>query len=328
MEIFIYQSILLQKMNEKTKKLLFEYIGNSRISTKELGKKIGSSQQSVSYLLNSNKEKKLILEDALIIDAVKLGYINIFVGFNYIKTESKVRKETILKLKEIDEIIGIEESKEGFDLLVEFSVKNLAAFDKIHINLVHKFDKLLKTAFIFPIVTKYKYPKKYLRPSRVAKSNILFSDREVRVLSKNEKALLLELIKNPTVTITELSTKLKLNVKSIINLKKGLEKKYVIKGYTAILNNKDLGISRKIIFLRFSSEGIKEIDKFLLYSANNKNITEVIKTVGSSQLVVVTEGLEEIDIIREIRALFSIDDYMIFKSLKVHKKRYLPENFN
>jgi len=315
-------------MNEKTKKLLFEYVRNSRISTKELGRQIGSSQQSASYLLNSNKERKLILGDALIIDAVKLGYINTFVGFNYIKTELRLRKEIILSLKKMDEVIGIEESKEGFDLLVEFSVKNLAAFDKIHINLVQKFDKLLKTSFIFPIVTKYKYPKKYLRPMKAIKSNILFSDREVRTLSKNEKTLLLELIKNPTGKITELSAKLKINVKSIINAKRSLEKKYVIKGYTAILNNQNLGINRKLIFLKFSSEGIKEIDKFLRYSLDNKNIIEVVKIVGSSQLVIMTESLGEIDIIREIRSLFSIDDYMIFKSFKIHKKRYLPENFS
>ena len=93
------------------------------------------------------------------------------------------------------------------------------------------------------------------------------------------------------------------------------------------MNNEELDIERKIIFLRFSSYGAKEIADFLLYSANNKNIIEVIKTVGSSQLVIITEGLGGIDIIRKIRSLFSIDDYMIFKSLKIHKKRYLPENF-
>lgn len=265
--------------------------------------------------------------DALMVDAVKLGYVNTLIGFNYIKTDSSVRAEIISELKNIDEVIGIEESKEGVDLLVEFSTKNLASFDKIHIDIVHKFDKRLKTAFILPIITKYKYSKKYLRPLKDVRPNILFSDRMVRTLSKNEKMLLLELVKNPTKKITEISNKLKINVKSVMNAKKGLEKKYIIKGYTAVLNNEELDIERKIIFLRFSSYGAKEIADFLLYSANNKNIIEVIKTVGSSQLVIITEGLGGIDIIRKIRSLFSIDDYMIFKSLKIHKKRYLPENF-
>ena len=314
-------------MNQKTKKLLFEYTKNSRISTKELGKNIGVSQQSASYLLNSNKDKKLIVGESLIVDAVKLGYINTFIGFNYIRTNAAARKEIISDLKNIDEIIGIEESSEGFDLLIECSTKNFAALDKIHLYLVHKFDKRLKTSFLLPIITKYKYPKKYLRKEKDARPNILFSDRMVRALSKNERALLLELVKDPAKKITELSAKLDINVKSIMNAKKSLEKKYIIKGYSAILNNKALDIGRKIIFLRFSSEGIKEIDEFLSYATNNKNITEVVKTVGSSQLIVVTESLDEIDIVREIRSLFSIDDYMIFKSSKIHKKRYLPENF-
>ena len=50
-------------MKEKIKKILYEYTNNSRITTKELGKKINVSQQSAFYLLNTLKEKSCIISN-------------------------------------------------------------------------------------------------------------------------------------------------------------------------------------------------------------------------------------------------------------------------
>jgi len=82
---------------------------------------------------------------------VKLGYINVLVGFNIIKPELSLKKEVIEELKQIPEIIAIEEGKEGIDLLVEYSTQNLSAFNKTHSELIYKFFRKLKTTFVFPI---------------------------------------------------------------------------------------------------------------------------------------------------------------------------------
>jgi len=52
-----------------------------------------------------------------------------------------------------------------------------------------------------------------------------------------------------------------------------------------------------------------------------------MKLIGSSQVMIVVESLKEIDIIREIRSNFSIENYLILKSEKIHKKTYLPTDF-
>jgi len=311
-------------MKQKLKKAVYEYTNNSRITTKELGKKINVSQQSASYLIKSLKSKKIIQNETTIVDAVKLGYINTLIGFNYIKLDNQTRKEVINELKNTNEVIAIEESKEGTDLLVEVSNQNLAAFHKIYIDLVTKFNKQLTTAFTFPIITKYNYGKKYLKQQKANKAQVLFGDRIVKDLTKNENLVLQELIKNPTKRIIDISTKTKLIPKSVINIKKELEKKFIIKGYSAILDNKPLGIQREIIFLRFQNEGIKDLNNFLNYAKGHKNIIEAIKVIGSSQLIIIVENINEIDIIREIRSLFSVQNYMIFKSEKIHKETYLP----
>jgi DNA-binding Lrp family transcriptional regulator len=312
-------------MKKKLKNTLYEYTLNSRITTKELGKKTNSSQQSASYLLKTLKSKKIIQNEATMVDAVKLGYINTLIGFNYTKLDNQTQKEVINELKRTKDIVGIEESKEGFDLLIEFSTQNLAALNKIHTELIYKLENKIKTMFIFPIITRYVYPRKYLKTVRTPKAKILFGNRNPPKMTQNDTLVLKELVREPTQKIIDISEKTKINMKTVTKTKKNLEKKFIIKGYTATLDNKKLGINREIIFLRFSGEGLRELNKFLDFSRGHKNIIETIKVIGSSQIIITVESLNEIEIIKELRSLFRIENYMIFRSSEIYKKTFLPE---
>lgn len=314
-------------MKKKLKNTLFEYSSNSRITTKELGKRTNSSQQSASYLLKTLKSRKIIKNETLIVDAVKLGYINTFIGFNYIKLDYQSQKDVISELKSTKEIIGIEESTEGFDLLIEFSTRTLAAMNKVHTKLMYKLDKMIKTFFIFPVITKYKYPKKYLKQIRNVKTKILFEDKKVSKISKNEFVVLKLLMKDPRKKLVDLSVETKINIKTVAKVRRDLEKKFIVRGYGAVLDNKKLGINRDIIFLRFSGEGLRGITKFVEFGKNHKNVVAISKVIGSSQIIVTVESLNEIEIVKEIRSLFPIENYMIFKSSVIHKQDYLPEEY-
>jgi len=309
-------------MKTKIKKLVLEYSRNSRITTKELGRAIGTSQQSASYLLNSLKKKKFITKNVTIIDAVKLGYVNVIVGFNFLDPSNK--KDILEELLEIPSITTIEEGKEGIDLLVEYTTQNLSAFNKIHTEIIYKFFRKLRTQFIYPLIVAHEYPRNYLSRRFYDSDMILFGDRILRELSKNEKKILDELTKNPNKKLIEISDSLDIPIKSVVNIKRGLERKYIIRGYSTTLNHNKLEINRQIIFLRFSSEGIREIGKFSDYAKNNRNIIKFIKIIGEYQIAIYVESLKEIEIIKDIRSNFQIENYLIVKNEKIHKKTYLP----
>jgi DNA-binding Lrp family transcriptional regulator len=311
-------------MREKLKKLIYEYSLNSRITSKELGKKTNTSQQSAFYLLNSLKEKEHLLEDTCIVDPLKLGYMNTIVGMNFIKIDTKTQKDIIEKLQAMSEIVAIEESTEGVDLLVEFSTENLGQFDQSHRTFMEKSSKEINTAFIFPIISKFIFSKKYLKNSKIHKQQVLFGDRRTRTLNETQEKVLNELVKNPTKKIVDIAEDLKINIKAVTKAKKYLESEKIIKGYSTILNHKELEINREIMFLRFTSEGLKDIQKFIEYAKQHKNIVEASKLIGSSQAVIVLENSGEIDIIREIRSKFKINTYMILRSNRIYKRNYFP----
>jgi len=309
-------------MKTKIKKLILEYSRNSRITTKELGRAIGTSQQSASYLLNSLKKKKFIVGSNTIIDAVKLGYMNVLVGFNFLNPGDK--KEILEELLEIPEITTIEEGKEGVDLIVGYTTLNLSAFNKIHTEIIYKFFKKLKTQFTFPIIVSHEYAKNYLSRRFYDTDTILFGDRVVRELSNNERLVLDELIKNPSKKLVDISDSLDISIKSIVSAKRALERKYIIRGYTTILNHSKLEINRQIIFLRFSSEGIREMDRFSEFTKRNKNIIRFMKIIGEYQIAIYVESIKDTEILAEIRSLFRIDNYFVIKSKKIHRANYVP----
>lgn len=311
-------------MKEKIKKLIFEVTRNSRITTKELGKKIGSSQQSASYLKNVLKSDGLIGQSNAIIDSVKLGFINVLVGFDYLKTEASLKKEVIKELRENENIVGIEEGKEGVDILVEYSAKNLSAFNKVHSEIVYKFYQRLKNIFVYPIIVNHEYFKNYLVKKFDDSDIILYGDRILRELSEIEFKVLNRLISKPDESMINIAEDLKIPVKKAIRVKKLLESRNIIKGYSILLDNSNLEINRQTIFLRFSSERIREIGEFMDYAKNNRNIVQFIKLIGEFQVAIVVESLKTIEIIKEIRSEFSIDNYKIMKSEKIHKKKYIP----
>jgi len=314
-------------MKEKIKKLLFEYSRNSRITTKELGKKIRTSQQSASYLKNQLISKKTIQSTA-IIDGVKLGLVNVLVGFNFLKPDYETKRELISELKETESIIKIEEGKEGVDLLVEYSTPNLSAFNKDNIEIVTKYQKKLRSVFVLPIIVKHEYARNYLTRKFDPTDLVLSGDRVLRKLSDNELRVLTELSNHPNKSLIDISESLKMPVKTIINLKKSLEKKFIIKGYGSTLDHNKLNIKRQIILLRFTPEAMKDIDKFHLFTQRNKNIIRFTKTIGEYQIIITAESLKDLGVIKDIRANFPIEKYFIIKSEKIHKKRYLPEGNN
>lgn len=318
--------ILTKTMNKKLSKSLFYLSENSRITTKALAKKIRSSQQSASYMVKRLREKNIIQSYTTIVDPVKLGLTNILVGMNFLVFDAKTKKDILSELKRIPSIVGIQECSQGVDLILEYCVSNLSAFNKLHSEIAYKLHKSLETRFMFPVVVKHKHDKTYLISKNNEKNIILNGDRIIISLNENELMVLKELVKKPNISFCKLAQKIKTSAKTVVNIKKRLEKKSIIKGYSCVLNYQKLDINRQIIFLKLSGFGIGEINKLVNYAIEHKNIVEQVKIIGNYQIFLVVESTDRTNIMDDLRSRFSIKDYLIVNVKRVSKLRYLPED--
>ena len=308
-------------MNKKSLKILYEFSLNSRIPIKELSKKIRSSQQSTSYLVKQMK-KKYIKGSTTIIDAVKLGYTNVLVGLDYTTSDEEERKNIINELMKTKSIISLQEGSYGVDLILEYCESNLSAFNKQHIELIKKFTKKIETKFVYPIIVKYLYNKNYLLKTFNDTHRLLCGDRDVIFLTENEKKVLYALIKEPSASFTKLVKVTKINIKTIMKIKKHLEKINIIKKYSCYYDLNKTEINRSFIFIQLSD--INDLDKLKEYVKNNKNIIEFVKIIGKYHFFLIIESLKQKNMIKELRLNFKIDDYNIVNVENIRKRSFLP----
>ena len=314
-------------LNNKFSKLLYELSKDSRITTKELGKILRTSQQSASYLIQSGIKNNFLLKYYTLIDPAMFGLTNILVLFNYTNFDEKNIQEIKKKLIENDNITMVEESYLGADLIVQYTVQNLSFFNKEKQDFLHEYNNKIRQIAIYPIIVKHIYSRKYLNPKKPTKEWILSGDRNIINFNNKEKLVLKEIRNNSKITIIEIAKNTNLDPKTVINIKKNLEKNKVIKQYSITINHERLGIVRERYLIKLDTEQKNEINKFISFCEMHKNILTAIKVIGEYEFIITIERFkEDNEILSEIRRNFKVLKYDLFKIKEVIKSETIPKN--
>jgi DNA-binding Lrp family transcriptional regulator len=311
-------------MNKKLKTLVYELSNNSRISTKDLGKKLRISQQAASYLINSLQEKKTILNYSTLIDPSKFGYLQVQVYVNFF--DFSKQKEILNYLKEEENVVQIESLSQGYDLSIIFSVPNLSHYNKNIRDFLQKFKGGINIAETYPIVAKHIYPRKYLAPRKPCSEIVISGDRDVERLGLAEKNVLIELWDVPNKRIIDIHKKTKLNPKTIVKTKKFLEASKIIRGYSTNFELNTLGIVKMHILICSSDLILSADRKLLQFSLMHPNIVSLTRFIGDYDLLIEVEKEEESkrDVLKDLRMEFAIKRYKIVKGGEVIKQKYIP----
>ncbi len=146
--------------------------------------------------------------------------------------------------------------------------------------------------------------------------------------SGNEKAVMRELKKNSKMPIIAIAKETNLDTKTVVNIKRHLEAKEVIRQYSIVLNYKSLEIEREQILIQLNVGEKQEMKRFLSYCRFHKNILTALKIIGNYDIILTMEKLDkEKDIISELRKEFDILGYKLLKIEQVLKDTTIPYPF-
>ncbi|PIZ52089.1 hypothetical protein COY27_01210 [Candidatus Woesearchaeota archaeon CG_4_10_14_0_2_um_filter_33_13] len=311
-------------MTTKTKNLIYELTQNSRISTKELGKKLKVSQQAASYLIKNLHDKKVILSPSVILDSAKFGYLQVYVYFNYLNFSKK--KEIINELKSIDSVVMVEELEQGYDLAVMFSVPNLSYYNKQVRDFLQQFKSSLKLAEVYPIVAKHIYPRKYLALKKPHSEIVVFGDRDLEELNNTDRQVLSAFWENSEQRVIDIHKKTGLNPKTIVKIKKNLEERKVIRGYTANFDIGILNIKKKHILISSSDLPLDQDKKLLHFAFIHPNIVALTRFIGDYDLLIEVEqeiGCKK-DVLKDLRTEFPIQRYKVIDCGNTLLRKFIP----
>lgn len=313
--------------NKKLSKLLFELSKQSRVTTKELSKLLNISQQTASYMILNLIKKKNILNYQTIIDPAKFGLVNILVFFNYTNFDPVTITKIKRYLQNNPYVTYIEEVSQSADLMIEYCVPNLSLFNKQNRDFLHAFKKEIRINSIYVVIVKRLYNMKYLHKLSPSNEIILSGDRDPIELNKKQKMVLKQLRDNPKETILNIAKEVKLDPKTVINIKKYLERKKIIRKYGVILNHQKLKLNRQHIFIQLDYEDPNETDNFIEFVNKHKNIISVIRIIGDYELLITGEKFElDKPFVDDLRKKFKITDYKIIEGRGILKDNSIPES--
>lgn len=314
-------------ISKKVSRFLFEMTKNARITTKELSKSLSISQQAASYTLQTHLKDKSIQFYQTVIDPAKLGLLNVIVFFNY-KTFDHATTQRIKKdLKTNPWVTRVEEVSQGADLLAEYTIPNLSFFNKQNKEFLfsHKHDLSLEQVYV--VIVKHHYTKNYLHKfGPEVKEEILSGDRESLQLTVPSQEVLLLLAEDARMPLITMAKKTGLDSKTIVRLKKQLERQRIIRRYSLIFNYSAFDMIREHIFINLDYLDENEERRFLEYAKQQKNIISLTKLIGKYELLLTIERhRDEKSLINELRKQFVITDYRLMSVDFVDKYRFLPE---
>jgi len=313
-------------MNKKLGKLVYALSSNARLTTKKLGQLLSVSQQNASYMVKSLLKKDILQKYLTVIDPARFGLTNVIVLYNYKSFDKRSITNLKYYLLEHPYIVTAEEVSQGADLLLEYSVPNLSFFNKKHTEFLYKYQSLLQVADIYIVVVKHLYEKKYLVNTHDYNETIVCGDRNRFMFNTNQKKVLLELNKNAKEPVINIAHKLKIDSKTVVRIKKQLEKQKIILKYSMLFNYNKLDIVKKYLFIHLVHKDPNEIKKLLEFTKQNENIVEAVKIIGDYELMLVIEKHKQSNqVVTDLRKNFQITKYKIIESDNLFKQNYIPD---
>ncbi len=303
---------------------------DSRMSFTKIGKKIRTSQQRVSYVINSLTEKGIIQKFYTLIDYSKLNVLHFRVYFKV----SYISEEKFNEL--VDYILSnpyaswVANCGGRYDLICTFFALNPSQFNKILKSIMEKFPQQLQNYTVLTTIVRRGFDRKYLfNNSSMLPEIFLGGDRKPEEINKNDIKILNELAENARISSVEIGKKLNLTPKTIIKKIKKLEEKEIILGFRPLLNQRKMGYRSTLLLIKYHNISTELEDKLINYLRVHPNVVSAVKTLGEWDIEIEIEVEERAELRKieiEIRQRFAllIQQIESIPIYQVYNKNFFP----
>ncbi|MFX0132772.1 MAG: AsnC family transcriptional regulator [Candidatus Hodarchaeota archaeon] len=320
------------KIDLKDRKILYNLDVNSRESLANIAKKVGLSENSVAYRIKRLEKKGIIKNYYTIIDAFKLGYINLRFYLSYQYTTPDIEKEIINHFIKNKNVMAVYSISGRFDLELVMVIQNINSFYDFWQKTLNKycnnFQDLALTFYIQLICFKPSYLINDV--VKFDKDNFeSIGDRNIVKIDNLDFQILRLIDTNARLPSTELAKKLNTTATKVSYRIRKLKKLNVIKGFRVNIDISKLGYQ------------YFKVDIYLKDYKQRKKIINEIKSNPHLMSIDITTGLSHLElefhlkdvtqlhkIMRDIQINHpeAIRNYRHLNIKEIHKLRFLPED--
>ena len=323
----------MTKIDKTDLKLLQELESNARQPLSKIAKKLRTSQQVISYRINSLIERKIIGGFYTIIDLAKIGYTSYRTMIrlsNFDKTKHEQIKKFLIKHPNV---LWFVDCGGRWDIIVNFMAKNIIQYSNLIKELKSKFPKQIQNYEILTTVEAIYFGRNYFTSKKRLPENLPSFGKESKIINLDETNLkILDLIsENARRSSVEITDKLKISPNTILLRIKELEKQKIIQGFKPLIHLEKTRYFAYKALIKFQNITEQKEKDLINHLKQNNSIVGIIKLVGSwdFEIEFEVENQEEmLDITRKIRDKFKdiTKNFEVIPLFHEYKYNFFPKD--
>ena len=323
---------IMDLLDVKDRKILYELDYNSRQSNSKIGKKVGLHKNVVNYRIKRMEKNGIISNYYTMVDTFKIGYnsLRFYISFQNVTPE---KREEIIKFFVNNKYTWWVGSFEGeYDLAVLIWIKDLHDFYGFWEKTLRKYHSYFQKQK-FSLYCQLRV----FRHSFLMKDDYKKSDRDKYEITGGGKEVktdeldfkILELLAvNSRIPTIQIGKKTDSSIDTVINRMKRLENLDVIQGYRVNINYEELGYH--LFKVNVTLNDYSQRGKIINYIRNNPNLIMIDKAIGyyDLELDFLLKNLNHLRIIMDnLTRVFpkEIKNFAFAHDPIYHKMVYMPE---
>lgn len=320
----------MDKIDNLDLKLLYEIEQNARESISKIAKKVRSSQQVVSYRIQSLEKRGIITQYYTIIDLAKIGYTSYRTMMRLSRVNEQKRNEIIAYLSKHPNILWLVECGGRWDLIVDITAKNIAQYFLLLREIKNKFPENIQNYETLPIVQAVYFGRDYLiKRKREIKHLPSFGHELEKEIDNLDLKILHFLSENARANAVDIAGKVKVSPNTVILRMKDLKKRGIIQGFKPLIHLEKIGYQGYKALIKFQNIEEEKEKETVNYLKEYVEVAGVIKLVGSWDFEIefeVKTQEEMLNLIRSFRDKFNevIREFEVIPLFHEYKYNFFP----
>lgn len=305
---------------------------DARQTLSHMAKTLRSSQQVISYRLQSLEKREIIGGYYAILDIEKLGYTSYRTFIRLSNINEQKHKQITEYLKNHLNVLWIVDCGGKWDLLVNFMAKNIVQYSLMLREFKSTFPEQIQNYDVLTTVQVMYLGRDYFtKKQRDMRKNVGFGGKltETMELDENNLRILQLLSENARMNAVEIAEKIKISPNTVILRMKAMKKNGVLQGFKPLIHLENTPYHAYKALIKFHNLIEKKEEKILKYIKTDVRISGAIKLVGLWDFEIefeVKNKEEMLEITRNFREVFKdvIKEFEILPLFHEYRYNFFP----
>lgn len=323
----------MDKLTKFELKLLAELENNSRQTLSQVAKELSTSQQVISYRIQSLQKRDVLYGFYTIINFTLLGYTSYRTMIRFTNITEEKHKKIVSYLRKHSNVLWLVECGGRWDLIVNFMAKNIIQYSNFLKDLKSRFPEQVQNYEVLTTVEVTYFGRDYfIKKFRETKQSPYFGRKfELIKVDKTDLKILDLISENARTNSVEIAEKIGISPNTIIARIKNMKRSGLIQGFKPLIHLENTPYSAYKAAIKFQNITEEKENQIINHLKTDVRVIGIIKLVGMWDFEIefeVDSKQAMLDLTRKFRDKFKdvIKEFEVTPLFYEYKYNFFPKD--